>query len=359
MSLKDDTLDPPDSDLGEPRRIWDEHYRRGRLLSLVHLSQGKVNLSYKVEAESGVYVLQRLHPVFGSRGEVVENVDAASRSLVRAGLGTAVVLPTVAGRLWAEDQYQWRLMSWVGGRPVGKKTPVAAGEAARFLGRFHQALYRFPPELKPLARAEYNREGPAPASAWERVINAFQDDSGYREAAADLDRGRNLAAGLPLLPFETKGTVHGDPKLDNYLFDDSGRALALIDLDSIRRGSLLWELADGLRSWTGVRTEDGLVSFDRAIYFTAARSYLATGLKLTPQEWRNLPAAVRAVALNLARRYFQDYFEQKYFAWDRTRFPSLAAQNLHRGRGMLRLAGDLAADEDVLRTAVGEERDRS
>ncbi len=44
-------------------------------------------------------------------------------------------------------------------------------------------------------------------------------------------------------------TVHGDPKVENFLFDQNGqRAISLIDLDTVGPGLLHHDLGDCLRS---------------------------------------------------------------------------------------------------------------
>ena len=108
--------------------------------------------------------------------------------------------------------------------------------------------------------------------------------------------------------------VHGDPKLENFLFDERGRAVGLIDLDTVRHGAVLWELADAIRSWACIRNEADDIRFDADMGRAAIKAYKEFGLSLDPAEWAVLPAAIMAVSLNLARRYLTDYFEEKYFS---------------------------------------------
>ena len=189
--------------------------------------------------------------------------------------------------------------------------------------------------LKALPPADFNTEGLPGPESWQRPDSAPKGQAGTGEADLALARGAALGAGLPLGEPVTRLVVHGDPKLENFLFDESGQALAVIDLDTVRWGSLLWELADGLRSWCGVRGGDDRVLFDHGIFKAAVSSYLKHGLPLTREEWLLLPATVAAVSLKLAQRYLMDYYHESYFVWDQTRYTSLAAQNLSRGAGLL------------------------
>ena len=244
------------------------------------LTGGRVNQSFRIRTVRGDFVLQRLHPVFGQDGRVVANVAAIGESLVRAGLPAPEVCRTVDGALWAEEKGIWRLMTWVSGRGVSSRNRRAGSEAARFLGLFHRALADNPPGLQPLPPAEYNREGPATASSWADLIDRFTRSPKYGRAAAWLEKGLNLTASLPRLEPATRAYLHGDPKLENFLFDHQGRAIGLIDLDTARRGGLIWELADGIRSWAAIRSASDEVTLDPEIAGAALDSYQAHGLPL-------------------------------------------------------------------------------
>ena len=306
------------------------------------INRGRVNLTLKIQCNTGDYVFQRLHPIFGRDGAVVENVVRVTECLADQGLPTPRVTPTRDGRWWTEDEgYLWRLMTWLPGRSVGQPTVRNVIEAAGFLGRFHRLLNEDPPNLMLLPPAEHNRDGPSGLDAWQDLMDRYRLEPSFQAVAGLIQEGMDLVRELSGIVPATRACLHGDPKLDNFLFAENGRATALIDLDTVRSGYLIWELADALRSWSGRRGPDDPVRLDRTIYESAVTRYRESGLPLTGQEWARLHQATAAVALNLARRYWVDYFEQSYFAWDRERYPSLAEQNMRRGGGLLRLARDL------------------
>ena len=322
-------------DLNLARRVAVEAYGLAPDSLVEHLPQGRINLTFLVTSGSDRYVMQRLHPALGGDGQVVENGARTAEILHRAGLAAPRTRLSLAGTLWVTDQGLWRLLDWLPGRAGSRRSLEAGAEAARQLALFHQTLAQEPPLLSPLPPADFNTEGLPEPESWRPPDSALTSRTGPGAAGRALDRGAALAALLPSGEFATQIVVHGDPKLENFLFDRSGRALALIDLDTVRWGSLLWELADGLRSWCGLRGADDRVVFDRDIFQAAVGSYLAHGLSLSTEEWLLLPSTVAAVSLKLAQRYLLDYYNQSYFVWDRERYPSLAAQNLSRGSGLL------------------------
>jgi hypothetical protein len=74
-------------------------------------------------------------------------------------------------------------------------------------------------------------------------------------------------------------------------------------------------------------------------------AYRSSGPDPGREAWALLPAVVRALAVNLARRYLTDALAEVYFKWDRTRYESLHLQNLSRGRRCLDLAEELLVRE--------------
>ncbi|MEW6266916.1 MAG: phosphotransferase [Thermodesulfobacteriota bacterium] len=316
---------------------------------LEYLPEGRVNLSFRVRTGDGDYILQRLHAVFGLDGAVIGNVDAVIESLTSSDLPCPTLIRTVQGRPWAEAEGQWRLMTWLPGAAGRSRTPAGVAEAARFLGSFHRALARKPPRLATLPPAEHNQEGHLNPADWEELSRRHRGETKAEAVAGALNQGRDLAAKTPVLGMVTRAYVHGDPKWENFLFDEQGRVVSLIDLDTVREGFLLWELAGALRSWTGRWPDRGEPVLDLESFVAAAASYRRHGLIMAAGEWLTLPAAVQAATLRLAWRYFHDYFEETYFAWDSRRYACLAEQNLARGLGLLKLARDLADHEGYLR----------
>ncbi|RDJ93587.1 hypothetical protein B4Q13_20930, partial [Lacticaseibacillus rhamnosus] len=75
--------------------------------------------------------------------------------------------------------------------------------------------------------------------------------------AAILEQARGIRCDYSAFP---RRVLHGDPKLSNLLFQpaDPLRARCMIDLDTLGRGFLAYELGDALRSWANRAGEDQL-----------------------------------------------------------------------------------------------------
>jgi len=157
----------------------------------------------------------------------------------------------------------------------------------------------------------------------------------------------SLAASLPALPQTPDRAVHGDPKISNVLFDaETGKAVCLIDLDTLSRMPLALELGDALRSWCNPAGEDSATATLNTVLYRSALSGYAPEAKIfiTEAEWRGFPAATLRITVELAARFCADALEERYFGWDQKRFGSASAHNRARAAAQLHLAESIAAD---------------
>ncbi len=177
---------------------------------------------------------------------------------------------------------------------------------------------------------------------------------------AHLALGREVlaaAGGLPPLPDVPPRQCHGDLRISNLRFEAGPppRGLCLLDLDTLGRGTLAFELGDAMRSWCNPRGEDaGDVTFDLAIFEAAMRGFLrVAGARVSPDERRAAVLGLETVCIELAARFAVDVFRDEYFGWDPARFPSRRAHNLVRARGQLALGLAVrAARADALALAL-------
>ncbi|MCX4364088.1 MAG: aminoglycoside phosphotransferase family protein, partial [Clostridia bacterium] len=73
--------------------------------------------------------------------------------------------------------------------------------------------------------------------------------------------------------------THNDTKINNVLIDKaSGRAICIIDLDTIMPGSLLYDFGDSIRSGCNTALEDekdlSIVDFDINLYEAYCKGFL-------------------------------------------------------------------------------------
>ncbi len=313
---------------------------------------GLINATFEViRAGRPVAVLQRLHPVFGA--EVNVDIDAVTAHLAAAGLVTPRVVRTQDGALWTtHDGRVWRALTWVAGETVDRVPDARWAEAGgELVGRFHRAVASL------VHTYAFTRAGVHDTAAHlARLSNEIGTAAPNGEA---VDLGRDIlaaAAALPPMPTLPTRHCHGDLKISNLRFTaDPPKGLCLLDLDTLGRGTIAFEIGDAMRSWCNPHGEDrGAVQFDLEVFAAAIGGFRSVADDLlTDVERASIVTGLETVCLELAARFCVDAFRDEYFGWDPARFPSRRAHNLVRARRQLELGlavrADRAAALDVVR----------
>lgn len=114
--------------------------------------------------------------------------------------------------------------------------------------------------------------------------------------------------------------VHGDTKLDNFLFSArTGRIKALVDLDTVMPHTWLSDWGDMTRSLVNTAGEKqadaGMVRVDMEVYRAAARGFLRSARGITAREIGLMADAVEVMSLELGVRFLADYLRgDSYFS---------------------------------------------
>jgi Ser/Thr protein kinase RdoA (MazF antagonist) len=212
------------------------------------------------------------------------------------------------------------------------KNPAMAREAGEMYARFHRTM----DSLK------YRFESPLVLHQTENVLAKFLSTAKkFRKSPLMQDVKTEVEFIEKIFPMYLlpstlpKRVIHGDPKISNILFA-SGKGLAIIDLDTCTRASVLVELGDAFRSWCAKEEDDSHNTFSLPLFRAAWIGY-ARGAKgfLTKKEIALVPKAIGTITLELATRFLIDYFEDSYFGFDPKRYSSRRAHNLARCRGQL------------------------
>nr|WP_093189091.1 aminoglycoside phosphotransferase family protein [Thiocapsa sp. KS1] len=295
--------------------------------------RGLINDTFRVAAGGTRYVLQRINgAVFPDPLRIMSNIQALDRTArLHPDLGFRVpaLIATRAGDagLRAPDGSVWRLMTLIEDAVSLHRIeePEQAREVGRLLGRFHTLLQSLPAEVLGVTLPGFH-DTPAYLARFLSVLarlegarNDPQIETGIRFALDRQALARRLADARDRGEIPVR-VIHGDPKLDNILFDrDSGRALALIDLDTLQPGLILHDIGDCLRSCCNRSGEsaDGrtAVAFDLAVAEPILRAYAEqTRAWLSAEEIALIPEAIRLMPFELGLRFLTDHLEgDRYF----------------------------------------------
>ena len=136
--------------------------------------------------------------------------------------------------------------------------------------------------------------------------------------------------------------THNDTKVNNVLMNKkTGDYLAVIDLDTVMPGSLLYDYGDGIRSTSSTALEDEKdltkVSIDLKMFENYTDGYMSEMFNcITENELALMSESIRIITLELAMRFLNDYINgDVYFKTD------YEDHNLDRARNQLALVKDI------------------
>ncbi|MBQ8689639.1 MAG: ROK family protein [Clostridia bacterium] len=167
-----------------------------------------------------------------------------------------------------------------------------------------------------------------------------------REFAETLEKAHKEGR-LPLR------VTHNDTKLNNILFDAStGKALCIVDLDTIMPGYSVNDFGDSIRFGATTALEDeadlSKVNFDISLFELYVKGFIE-GAKggLTEGELDLLPIGAMMMTFECGTRFLTDYLSgDTYFKTSRP------AHNLDRARNQFKLVSDMEARLPEMRAIV-------
>ena len=323
----------------------------GDVLSIEPYGEGHINLTLLVTTTKKRYIMQKMNTrVFADSDALMRNICGVTEHLRARGVETLCVIPTKDGQPFLKADANYRVYAFientvtyqtVSNAEVFKKSGAAFGEFQNYLAefdaskltetiaRFHDTPNRFTQFENALKADVVGR-----AKTCQEEINFFLErEDTYSKIVDGLKDGS-----IPLR------VTHNDTKLNNILMDEkTDEARAVIDLDTVMPGSMLFDFGDSIRfgASTAVEDEPNLdkVHFDIRLFQAYAEGFCsAVKDSITPREAELLPYGAYLMTAECGMRFLTDYLSgDTYFA---TKYPE---HNLVRCRTQMRLAAEMQA----------------
>ena len=318
------------------------------------------------------YILQRINTsIFRNPEELMENIENVTgflrEKLREAGedfeRGTLQVVPAKDGGSFykVDDDNVFRVYRFVEGTKSieNSKTPKDLYEAGVGFGHFQKLLADFPveklhetiqdfhhtPKRIEALREAIRQDRAGRAGSVQREIDFALENASWADCVVKgMEAGR-----IPVR------VTHNDTKINNILFDrDTGKAVCVIDLDTVMPGSMLYDFGDALRIGGSSAAEDETdldkVWFEEGAFEAFAKGYLSEMREtLTEAEMALLPLSVKLMTYECGIRFLTDYLNgDTYFKIPREH------HNLDRARNQFKLVADIGNKEARLAQLVGD-----
>lgn len=284
------------------------------------LGNGLINDTFLIDTVSGRFVLQRINRrVFAEPKLIVTNLTELNNYITQQAesdlkLRIPAIVKTISGEAYYQDERGeiWRALQYLENTisfetvediKQAEQTGFALGYFHRLasglsIDRLHDTLPGF--HIAPAYLRQYQQV---------RQKTAIQDSAEVRYCADFIDRLQALPDVLEeakLRGVLAERVIHGDPKLNNFLFDrNTHRVVSLIDLDTIKPGLVHYDIGDCIRSLCHIESSD---DFDTAICEAVLTHYLAeTRAFFTEHDYFYLYPAIRLIPFELGLRFFTDY----------------------------------------------------
>ena len=364
----------------QKKEVIDGFRFRGKLLESKPFGGGHINDTFLLtfEGEDGnpfKIVLQRMnHHVFKKPVELMENVMNVTsflRQYARDHGGdpdreTLHFIKSKEGAPYYKDSFgdYWRAYVFIA--DASSLTSVRNTEdfyqSAVAFGEFQKKLASFPAEKLHETIPDFHNTRERFKTFTETVAaDPMGRAAGVAEEIAFVKEREDLACFFQDLL--DKGELplrvtHNDTKLDNILFDDAtGKAICVIDLDTVMPGLAVFDFGDSIRFGANPAREDEKdltkVYCDLELFEAYVKGFLAgVDGKLTKREIDLLPMGAKEMTYECGMRFLADYIDgDHYFKID---YPE---QNLDRARTQFKLVKDMEDKWEQMLSIVEREAD--
>lgn len=311
--------------------------------------EGHINGTFLVTTEQKKYILQKINTaVFPNADELMDNIVKVTDFLLNKDVATLEVIRTCDGRTFTEKNGGYfRMYAFIDNSvtyqmsesiDIFEESGFAFGSFQKHLSDFDAAsLHEIIPDFHNTPKR------------FNDFLEAFNADKCGRlrfctaEADFIMKRKNSLSkvtdgirdGSIPLR------VTHNDTKLNNILMDpDTGKARAIIDLDTVMPGSLLYDFGDSIRFGASTAEEDepdtDKVHFDIDLYNAYKKGFLrAMGDAVTLAETELMPYGAYLMMIECGMRFLTDFLSgDTYF---KTKYPE---HNLIRCRTQLKLVSE-------------------
>ncbi len=344
------------------KNVLDAFSLEGTIQEICPYGEGHINQTFLVTTSTKRYILQVMNThVFSDPDSLMKNICYVTKHLESKGIETLHVVFTKRNEpfLKLEDNTCYRIYDFIENTVTFQKAtdPQVFCNSGYAFGEFQNYLKEFDASVLTETIPNFHNtpirvRNFLEAISKDVVSRAKECEKEIQFVLERKDTLNLVVEGLQDGSIPLRVT-HNDTKLNNILMDaDSLKARAVIDLDTIMSGSMLYDFGDSIRFGASTAAEDEknleLVHFDRSLFEAYTRGYYAAVAdSITPKEVELLPYSAYLLTMECGIRFLTDYLMgDVYFA---TKYKE---HNLIRCRTQFKLAFEIYEALDELKCLV-------
>ena len=333
---------------------------------------GHINETYKAELTAPHFILQKINNnVFKNPEEVMENIERVTaflrEKIIEEGGNplreTLSIVKTYDDKAYykTQDGEYYRMYVFIDGAKTYNvvERPEHFYNAAKAFGKFQKRLADFPAEKLHETIPDFHNT----VKRFSDFETAIKENRAGRagNVKTEIEFALKRKAYTSIIVDAIKNgevplrVTHNDTKYNNIMIDDlSGKAVAVIDLDTVMPGSLLYDYGDSLRFGTNPVAEDeknlDLVYCDLNLFENFSRGFIEEMKDtLTEKEIELLPFSAKLMTYECGIRFLGDYLNgDTYF---KTHYDG---HNLDRARTQFKLVADMEEKEKQMNEIINK-----
>lgn len=358
-------------------QVLKEYFNVNNIIDIIPFGSGHINSTFVVVFPTCRYLLQKINDdVFASPFAVMHNIELVTeyikKNVIYDGKDPRVSVLTIVlnkhgqNLTMVEDDY-WRCMRFIEEGITYDQTEDLEifREVGRAIGEFQRYLNDFRTRL--LADTiKHFHDTPYRYGTFLDIIKIDRIDR-VKMCQPEIEfvkKYENRLGVITSLLEEKKiprRVTHNDTKLNNIMISKStGKALGLIDLDTVMKGSLLYDYGDALRLGASTASEDETDLSKVNINFDLFEAFTDGYLKevksiITDEEIKHLLDGYFIMTFEVGMRFLTDFIDgDKYFTLSDNLKETRPLINLERAKNQLKLAKEIDDNYEKLTQIINK-----
>lgn len=348
---------------------------RGNIKELNSINNGIINTTYVVKTDDkgniNKYLLQKINTsIFTEPFKLMKNIENVTKyislndseskdtiNVIKAKNGLPLY---VTSDPFSHKEY-YRVYNYIDNTisyNKSEKTEIVYNTGKAF-GHFCKVLRDFPiNDLEEIIKDFHNTK-----KRYDKLIETYKlnpvnrNSRAFKQISEIISREEECSVLVNLLednkiPYRV---THNDTKVNNVLMDSvTKEPVAVIDLDTVMKGSGLYDYGDGVRSAASNALEDETnldnVYINMDMFKAYTDGYLSEMAPyLNEEEILNMANSIKIITLELAIRFLDDYLSgDTYF---KTNYDD---HNLDRCKNQLKLVNDIDEKSEEMNSYIKE-----